>query len=183
MRGAQANHAFLWLARQQATLRQLDAVVNRVAQQVGQRCFKLFQHIAIDLGLFPLYRQLYRFAQRAAKVSDHTALAGQHIGERPHSAGQGGVVQQLCTLAGLPAEFVQIGGLLLQDLLGFGQQTLGLCQGFEHLAALATVLQLHAQAIKRLHTLAMHALEPLQGGQVRFEPLGFHQRLADRHSN
>ncbi|MCY1441725.1 hypothetical protein D9M71_580550 [compost metagenome] len=81
----------------------------------------------------------------------------------------------MCALAGLPAELVQIGSLLLQDLLGFRQQALGLCQGFEHLAALATVLQLHAQAVERLHALAVHAFEALQGGQVRLEPLGFHQ--------
>lgn len=105
-------------------------------------------------------------------------MPGQHVGKRPHPASQGGVIQQLRTLAGLPAELIQVGRLLLQNLLGLCQQALGLCQGLKHLAALTTVFQLHAQAVKCLHALAVHAFETLQGSQVRFEPLGFHQRLA-----
>ncbi|MCY1414166.1 hypothetical protein D9M71_296090 [compost metagenome] len=178
VRSPQADHPLVRLARQQAPLGQLDAVVDGIAQQVGQRCFELFQHIAVDLGLLPFHHQPHRLAQRTAQVADHAALPGQHVGKRPHPTGQGGVIQQLRTLTGLPAELIQVGCLLLQNLLGLCQQALGLCQGFEHLTALPRAFQLHAQAVKRLHTLAVHALEALKGSQVWLEPLGFHQRLA-----
>ena len=178
MRGTQAHQPFGRLARQQAPFRKFDAVVHGIAQQVGQWRFKLFQHITVDLGLFPLHHQPYRLAQRAAEVSDHATLPGQYIGEWPHAAGQRRVVQQLCTLTGLPAELIEVGGLLLQDLLGLHQQALGLRQGFEHFTVLAAVFQLHAHAVERLHPLAVHAFEALQGGQVRLQALGLHQRLA-----
>ncbi|MNP35810.1 hypothetical protein D3C76_1291590 [compost metagenome] len=153
-------------------------MVDCIAQQMGQRRFELFQHIAVDLGLFTVYLQTHLLAQRAAQVSHHTALAGKHIGKRAHAAGQGCVVQQLRALAGLPAEFVKVGGLLLQDVLGFHQQPLRLGQCFQHRQALAAAFQLGLQAIEGAHALAVHALEALQGGQIGFEALGLDQRLA-----
>ncbi|MNH02624.1 hypothetical protein D3C79_618680 [compost metagenome] len=150
-------------------------MVDGVTQQMGQRRLELFQDVAINLGLLAFDLQAHLLAQRAPQVTDHAALSGKHIGEGPHTAGQRGVIEQLCALAGLPAELIKVGRLLQEDLLGLPQQLLHLGQGILDFRALATGLQLDFQAIKGANTLAVHALEALQSCQVRLEPLGFDQ--------
>ena len=81
MGGAQANQAFFRLARQQALFRGFDAVIDRVAQQVSQRRFELFQHVAIDLGFLAFDLQAHLFAQIAPQIPDHPHLPGQHVGK------------------------------------------------------------------------------------------------------
>ncbi|MNJ39705.1 hypothetical protein D3C77_345850 [compost metagenome] len=117
-------------------------------------------------------------AQRAPQVTDHATLSSEHIGERAHAAGQGGVIEQLCALAGLPAELIKVGSLLQEHLLGLSQQLLSLGQGILHFRGLLTGLQLGFQPIEGANALAVHAFEALQSCQIRLQSLGFDQRLA-----
>ncbi|MNJ28813.1 hypothetical protein D3C77_233630 [compost metagenome] len=142
---------------------------------MGQRRFELFQNVAIDLGLLAFDLQAHLLAQRAPEVTHHPALSGEYIGKRTHTTGQGRVIQQLRALTGLPAELIKISGLLQEDLLGFCHQLLGLGQGLLDFRTLATGFQLALEPVKGTNALAVHALEALQSGQVRLEPLGFDQ--------
>jgi len=175
VRGAQADRTSLRFARQQAPLGQFNAMVDGIAQQMGQGRFEFFQHITIDLGFLAFDVQMHLLAKRTPEVTNHAGLAGEYVGERAHATGQCRVVQQLGSLAGLPAKLVEVGGLLLQDLLGFQQQALGLRQGIQHLGALATVFKLRLQTVEGTHALAVHAFEALQGGQVGLQALGLDQ--------
>ncbi|MNN60573.1 hypothetical protein D3C81_1757640 [compost metagenome] len=58
-------------------------------------------------------------------------------------------------------------------MLGFNQQALHLSQGVLYFRACA--LQLGTQIIQGTNALALHALEPLHGGQIRFQALGLDQ--------
>ncbi|MNS25626.1 hypothetical protein D3C72_575240 [compost metagenome] len=175
---AQANQTFRRLAGQQALLRGFDAVVDRVAQQVSQRRFELFQYVAIDLGLFAFNFQAHLFAQIAPQIPDHPHLPGQHIGKGPHATGQRRVVQHLRPLAGMPGELVEFGVLFHEQLLGLREQAPRILKGFLGLQAQGVILEMHIEILQCAQAVALHALESLHGRQVRFEALRFHQGLA-----
>ena len=103
MRGLELDQPFNRLAHRDALVRRFNAVIDRIAQQMSQRRFELFQYVAIHLGLFAVDFQPHLFAKGAAQVTHHSRLTDQHIGKRAHPAGQGGVVEQLRTLPGLGA--------------------------------------------------------------------------------
>ena len=69
MRGSQANQSFNRFTRQQPLLGQLDAVINRVTQQMGKGCLELFQYVAVNLGFFAFNFQAYLLAQAAAQLA------------------------------------------------------------------------------------------------------------------
>jgi hypothetical protein len=81
-------------------------------------------------------------------------------------------------LTGMPAELVELGGLLQQHLLGFPQQVLHLSQRLANVCARRCGVELLLEAIQSTQALALHSFEALHGGQVRLEPLGLDQRLA-----
>ena len=121
MRGTQANLSFGGFAGEQPLLGGFNAVVHRVAQQVHQGRFELFQHVTVHLGFLAFNFQADLFAQAAPQITHHALLPGQHIGERAHAAGQRRVIQQLRTLTGVPAKLVQLCGLLSEHVLRLGQ--------------------------------------------------------------
>ncbi|MNF75480.1 hypothetical protein D3C87_1065260 [compost metagenome] len=84
----------------------------------------------------------------------------------------------MCALAGLPGELVEFGVFLAQQLLGFGEQTPRVFQGFERFKAQRVFLEVHVEIFQRTQAVVLHAFEALHGRQMRFEALGFHQRLA-----
>ena len=128
MAGAQQHTAFLRLALAQALGGWLDAVVDGIAQQVGQRRFQALQHVAVDLGVLTFDVQAHLFAQRAAEVAQHAGLATQHIGEGTHARGQGQVIELLGALTTMPDEVVEQLLMRLQLLLAFDQQVAALVE-------------------------------------------------------
>ncbi len=71
----------------------LDAVIHRIAQQVGQRGVELFEDVAVHLGLFARQRQMHRRLASAAEVAHHARIAHDAVRERSHATGQRGVVK------------------------------------------------------------------------------------------
>ncbi|MNN21261.1 hypothetical protein D3C81_1345750 [compost metagenome] len=102
---------------------------------MSQRCFELFQYVAIDLGFFAFNFQPHLFAQIAPQIPDHPHLPGQHIGKRPHATGQRRVVQHLCPLAGMPGELIEFGVLFHEQLLGLREQSPRILKGLLSLQA------------------------------------------------
>ncbi len=58
---SQCNQAFIVLARGASLLWLFDAMVQRIAQQMHQRCVQLLQDVAIDLRGFAVDLQPYLF--------------------------------------------------------------------------------------------------------------------------
>jgi len=178
MRGTQADQAFFRFAVEQALLRGFDAVIDGVAQQMRQRCFELFQHIAVDLSLLAFDLQAYLFAEAAAQIADHAYLTVEHVGEWPHPAGQRGVIKHLRTVTGLPGELIEFGVFPDQQLLGFSEQTPRILQRFQRLKAQRVFLEVDVEVFQCAQTVVLHPFEALHGGKMRLETLGFHQRFA-----
>ena len=177
MRHPQADRAFRLFARQQALFGRFNPVVDGVAQQVGERRFEFFEDIAVNLGFLAFDFQAYLLAQRPTQITDHALLAHQHIGERAHAAGQRGVIEQLRALAGLPAEFVEFGGLLAEQMLRLGEHAPGLVQSLFNLVRQAHHFELLVKGVQRPQAGALHTFEPMQRHQIRLETLGFDQRF------
>ena len=178
MGSAQTNQALFRLALEQALFRGFDAVIDGVAQQMSQRCFKLFQHVAIDLGFLAFDLQAHLFAKAAPEVANHARLPAEHVGERAHATGQRGVIEHLRALTGLPGEFVEFGVFLAEQLLRLGEQTSRIFQRLERFQAQRMLLQVHIEIFQCAQAVVLHAFEALHGRQVRLETLGFHQRFA-----
>ncbi|MNP09988.1 hypothetical protein D3C76_1021180 [compost metagenome] len=140
VRRPDSDHSLGRLAGEDAPLRRFDAVVDGIAQQMHQGRFEFLQHIAIDLGFLALDFQAHLLTQRAAQIAHHACLPGQHIGKWTHPAGQRSVIKQLRTLAGLPAELIELYGLLHQHMLGLHEQALHLGQGVLYVRAKACAL-------------------------------------------
>ena len=66
--------------------RQLDAMIDGIAQQMRQRRIELFENVAVDLGMLARQLQMYVLAKRAPKIAHHARIAGNAIGQRPHAA-------------------------------------------------------------------------------------------------
>jgi len=175
MRSTQADQALFGLALEQALFRGFDAVVDRVTQQMSQRRFEFFQYIAVDLRLLAFDFQPHLFAKTAPQIPNHAHLTGEHVGKRAHAAGQRGVVEHLCTLAGLPGKFVKLGVLFREQLLRLGQQAPRIFKGFLGFEAQRLFLEMHIEAFQRPQTIVLHAPEALHGSQMRLESLGFDQ--------
>ncbi|MCY1355687.1 hypothetical protein D9M69_421180 [compost metagenome] len=91
--GLQRDPAFGGLALGLAHRGRLDAVVHRVAQQVGERGVERFQDVAVDLRAGADQLQVHGLAERAAQVADHARVAGQAIRERAHARAQRAVIE------------------------------------------------------------------------------------------
>ncbi|MNO76527.1 hypothetical protein D3C76_676010 [compost metagenome] len=63
-------------------------------------------------------------------------------------------------------------------MLGLSQEPAGIFEGFPGFEAQGLVLEMDVEVFQGPQAVALHALEPLHGGQVRFEPQGFHQGFA-----
>src|SRR5215212_1702501 len=67
--GAQGQHALRRLAGRLAGVRSLDAVVDRVAHEVGQRVLDRLEEGLVELGLAPLHLQPDGLLQLHAEVA------------------------------------------------------------------------------------------------------------------
>ena len=80
--------------------RLLDAVVDRVAHQVGQRVLDRLEQAAVELGLLALHDQLDLLAERVAQVPDDPGQLRPDVLDRLHP----GLHDALLQLAGDHAE-------------------------------------------------------------------------------
>ena len=82
------------LAGLQAIGRKLDAVIDRVADDVGQRIADHLDHLAIELDVAPLDIDQHLLAQLGGEVADHARQADKQILDPLH-AGAGNRVAHL----------------------------------------------------------------------------------------
>ncbi len=80
------HDAFRRLARRKPRLGVLDAVVDRVAQQVTERCVELLQNVAVDLGRVADDLEVDLLSERPAHVANHPRQCAHTVCERPHPA-------------------------------------------------------------------------------------------------
>ena len=71
----------------------LDAVVDRVAQQMHDRVADLVEHRPVELDLFALDRELHWLANRSRSVSDQAREAVEPLPHGHHAAGHDLVLQ------------------------------------------------------------------------------------------
>ena len=91
--GLQADGAGRRLAGGAAVLGPLEAVVQRVADQVVQRCLEPVEDVAVDAGGLAGDLEPRLLAQLAGQVADQPGEAADAVGQRAHPAGQHLVVQ------------------------------------------------------------------------------------------
>ncbi|MNN93879.1 hypothetical protein D3C81_2124150 [compost metagenome] len=78
----------------------------------------------------------------------------------------------------MPGELIEFGIFRHQQLLGFRQQPPRIFERFPCFQTQGVILEVNVEILQRAQAVALHALEPLHGCQVRFEPQGFHQGFA-----
>jgi len=161
MGDAQADQTFGRFTRKQPLLRSFDAVIDGITQQMDQWRFKLFQYIAVDLSFFAFDFQANLLAQGAAQITHHALLPDQDIGKRAHTTSQCGVVEQLRTLTSLPAELVELGGLLTEQALRLSQNAPGICQRLFGFMTEDHGLEMFTERIHCPQVAALHAFEAL----------------------
>jgi hypothetical protein len=98
--GAELQRPLGGLAPRDAVVRQLDAVVDRVADQVGQRVLDGLEHAAVELGVPALHLELHLLAELAGEVPDDAREPGPHRVHGLHA----GLHDLLLQLAGDEAE-------------------------------------------------------------------------------
>ena len=89
----QQDRAGRRLPRGLPAVRRFDSVIERIADEVGERCLQLFQDVAVDTGLLATHLQSYLFAEGPRNVADQPRKAADAVGEWPHPAGEDLVVQ------------------------------------------------------------------------------------------
>ncbi|MFW5735573.1 MAG: hypothetical protein ACOCWR_10985, partial [Oceanidesulfovibrio sp.] len=72
--GLEADRAQLRLARRNAHLRHLHAVVRAVAQDVHQRVGEQFEHTFVDFGVLAFDHQADLLVGRSCQVADHPRI-------------------------------------------------------------------------------------------------------------
>ena len=88
MKGVQRHLARFRLAGLPPLRRRLQPVIHRVAHQVHQRIGQALHHGFVDLGVRPLNRQLYGFAQLPRHLTHHARETAEHLIHRHHAQGQ-----------------------------------------------------------------------------------------------
>ena len=86
--GPQVDRASTGLARRLPTVGRLDAVIHRIAQEMGEGILRGLQHLAVHLGLGPFNLQCDLLALLPGQVAHH---AGEEVeeggdGQHPHPA-------------------------------------------------------------------------------------------------
>ena len=118
--GLQADGAGRRLAGGAAVLGPLDAVVQRVADQVVERRLEPVEDVAVDAGGLAGDLEPRLLAQLAGQVADQAGEAADAVGQRAHPAGQHLVVQPAGEVLALVRERLE-----RLDRLGQGLQALG----------------------------------------------------------
>ena len=102
MRGAQRDRALRTLALGDALVRHLDAVVEAVAHQMGQRIADLLDQPLVQLGTFTDGLELHLLVHLAGEIAHHAREAAEHEIDRHHAHRHhrflqvAGVALQLC---------------------------------------------------------------------------------------
>ena len=123
----QQNRADRRLPRGLPAVRLFDSVIERIADEVGERCLQLFQDVAVDTGLLATHLQSYLFAEGPRNVADQPREAADAVGEWPHPAGEDFMVQPARKVFGAAREALELlappreagehgGGLLPEDV-------------------------------------------------------------------
>lgn len=60
-------------------------------------------------------------------------------------------------------------------MLGFGEQTACVFQGFQRFQTQRVFLKVDVEVFQRTQTIVLHAFEALHGRQMRFQALGFNE--------
>ena len=95
MVGVQLQNADHRLARFDPPLTTFNAVVERVAHQVGERVGDLFDHRFVKLGVGPADLQVDLFAEFLAEVANHTLEAAERGADLHHPQIERGVANRL----------------------------------------------------------------------------------------
>ena len=83
--GAQRDRSGGWLARGQPLLRQLDAMVEAVANQMGERIGNLFYQALVELGAFAHGLEFDLLFELAGEVAHDAREAAEHERDRHHA--------------------------------------------------------------------------------------------------
>ncbi len=165
------------LAASHAQLGGLDAVVERVAQQVAERRVEHVEQVAIDLGGFADDRETHPLAQRTRQVAHHARIGAGGVAERPHPALQRLVVELLGDMAAAPLEAV--------ELVDAGRErALQVVHHLPHLVerGLAPGVEIVGQAfverVERARRVALRAPDAQHRIGEGLEPARFDQRFA-----
>ena len=102
------------LARRDARLRHLDAVIHAVAHQVHERIADLLQHRLVELGLVADHLQLDLLAEPLAEIAHHAREAAEHETDRQHAHAHDAFLQ----LAHVALELRQSGAQLVGQSAG-----------------------------------------------------------------
>ena len=125
--GPQGQHALGRLAGGLAGVRGLDAVVDRVADEVGQRVLDRLEQGLVELGLAALHLQADGLLQLHAQVADDARQLGPDVVDRLHARLHDALLQlagdQVQPLGGADQVRVGLPGDVLHDLVA-GQHQL-----------------------------------------------------------
>ena len=77
------------------SLRRLDPVIDRVAEQVTEWGVELDQHVAIHLRALAGDLEPHLFAERLGHFADHARKSDDAVGKRSHAAGERSVIQAM----------------------------------------------------------------------------------------
>ena len=138
---AQGQRALRVLAGGDPFLGRLDAVVDRVAHEVGERVLDRLQERAVQLGLLALHRQLDLLVEHLAEVADHPGQLRPELVDRLHP--------------GLHDPFLQLARDEIEPLGGAGQRGVVRLRGAAH-QLVAHQDQLADQVHQRVEPVEVH---------------------------
>ncbi len=125
----QADGPHRRLAGRAAVVGHFEAVVQRVADQMVERCLEPVEDVAVDAGGLADDLEPRLLAELSSQVADQAREAAHTVGQRPHPAGQHLVVQPAGNVLADAGELLDRLDRLAQTLqilrrlrLGLGQQ-------------------------------------------------------------
>ena len=103
-------------------------MVDRIAQQVAERCIQALEHVAVHRRRGTDDLEPHLLAERAAEIAQHARRGMDAVGEGPHAAGHRLVVQPARQIGRAPLESLHLGKSFRQQLLALGDAPLDLVQ-------------------------------------------------------
>ncbi len=152
-------------------------MVERVAQQVGQRRLDLRENVAVHLGLLARHRQAGLLAQLPREVPHHARERLRAVGKWPHAHPARVAIQPRRKPRRRAVEAVQLLHARLQEPQALRRLSLRLLQR-DPRALVRLRPEPLAQFFQRSRQLLLPALEPQQTAVEGFQPARLHQRFA-----
>ena len=168
------------LAGRAAVLGHFEAVVQRVADQMVERCLEPIEDVAVDAGGLTGDLEPGLLAELSGQVADQPREAADAVGQRPHPAGQNFMVQPAGKVFAPAGELLDRLDRLAQPLQALGGLSLGLGQPLALGGGQRVLPARHAvfQDLQRFQKSRLLPLEPPERVDQRREPVGLHQGLA-----